>query len=121
MRVGQYVLSTYQPDGPPPASVNIAEIVERLSELNREMERAGVRLLAAHLSPAQAASVVRVSEGKAIVSDGPYLEADEHAGGLSLINVADRGAALQWGEKLAAATGLPVEIRELSENRDGLA
>ena len=116
----QFVLSTYQPDGPPPATINIDEIIERLTSLNREMQAAAVRLIAAHLSPANEASVVRVDAGAPAVSNGPYLEGAEHAGGLTLIDVVGREAALHWAEKLALATGLPVEVRELSENRDGL-
>ncbi len=40
----QYLLSIYQPDGPPPASVNLDKIMRDVSALDQEMKAAGRRL-----------------------------------------------------------------------------
>ena len=107
----QYLLSIYQPDGPPPASVNLDQIGRDLDILNDEMKAAGAWIFADGLFPPSTASVVRPQDGDLLVTDGPYIETKEHLGGLTIINAADLNAALEWGRKLAAATTLPVEVR----------
>ena len=57
------------------------------------------------------ATVVRVRDGEALVTDGPYLEGKEHLGGFTIVRARDLDAALAWGEKVARATTLPIEVR----------
>ena len=45
------------------------------------------------------------------MTDGPFTEAKEHIGGLTIIAAPDLDAALAWGRKLSTATTLPVEVR----------
>jgi hypothetical protein len=45
------------------------------------------------------------------MTDGPFAEGKEHLGGFTVITAPDLDAALAWGEKLARATTLPVEVR----------
>jgi hypothetical protein len=45
------------------------------------------------------------------MTDGPYVEAKEHIGGVTIIEAANLDEALEWGRKLARATTLPIEIR----------
>jgi hypothetical protein len=54
---------------------------------------------------------VRVRDGDALLTDGPFAEAKEHIGGVCVITAPDLDAALQWGRRMAAATTLPVEVR----------
>lgn len=46
-----------------------------------------------------------------VTTDGPFAETKEHLGGLTVIDVHDLDAALAWGERLARATTLAVEVR----------
>jgi hypothetical protein len=107
----QYLLSIYQPDGPPPASVDLEEIGRNLAVLTEEMKQADAWVFADGLFPPTTATVVRVQDGDMLLTDGPYVEGKEHLGGLTIINAADLDAALEWGRKLAAATMLPIEVR----------
>jgi hypothetical protein len=107
----QYLLSIYQPDGPPPASVDLEEIGRNLAVLTEEMQQADAWVFADGLFPPTTATVVRVQDGDMLLTDGPYVEGKEHLGGLTIVNAADLDAALEWGRKLAAATMLPVEVR----------
>jgi hypothetical protein len=107
----QYLLSIYQPDGPPPASVELEKIGRDLAVLNEELRQAGAWVFADGLFPPTTATVVRVQDGDVLMTDGPYVEGKEHLGGLTIINAADLDAALVWGRKLSAATTLPVEVR----------
>ena len=58
----QYLLSIYQPDGPPPASVPLGKIMEDVGALRSEMKSAGAWVFSAGLHPADTATVVRVKD-----------------------------------------------------------
>jgi hypothetical protein len=107
----QYLLSVYQPDGPTPPAEALEAISRDLDALNRELEAAGAWVFAGGLHPPGTATVVRVTDGEVLVTDGPYAEAKEHIGGFTIVKAPDLDAALEWGRKLARATTLPVEVR----------
>jgi hypothetical protein len=108
----QYLLSTYQPDTPPPPSVDMEKVVRDVTALEQEMKVAGVWVFNDHLHPASSATAVRLdAAGDVLMTDGPYLEGKEHLGGVSIIKVPDLDAALEWAGKMARATTLPIEVR----------
>ena len=100
----QYLLSVYQPDGEPPAEVDLERIGRELGALNEEIKAAG-------LHPAATATVVRVRGGETLMTDGPYLEGKEHVGGFTIVAAPDLDAALRWAGRIAEITTLPVEVR----------
>jgi hypothetical protein len=106
-----YLLTIYQPDGPPPPSVNLEAIMRDVTALRDEMKSAGAWLFSDGLCQPETATVVRVKDGEALLTDGPYVEGKEHVGGLCIIRAPDLDAALAWGRKLARATTLPIEVR----------
>ena len=56
-----------------------------------------MRDFAGGLEPAgKAKSVRKLAGGEVVVSDGPYLEAKEHVGGLWLLKCADMDEAVEW-------------------------
>lgn len=106
----QYLISGYLPENFHPSSMTEA-MVEGIHELNREMIAAGVRKFACGLG---ATHTVRTQpDGEVIVTDGPYLEAKEHVGGLSILEVASLEEALEWARKGAKVSGMPSEVREI--------
>ena len=107
----QYLLSVYQPDGPPPPAEELEGIMAGLHDLNRELQAAGAWVFAGGLHPPATATVVRVSGGEVLVTDGPFTEGKEHIGGFTIIRAPDLDAALEWGRKLARVTTLPIEVR----------
>jgi hypothetical protein len=107
----RYLLSVYQPDGPPPDSVDLDRIAADLDALNAQLREAGAWVFAGGLHPASTATVVRAGDGETLLTDGPYVEGKEHLGGLTIIEVSDLDAALAWAGKLSAATTLPIEVR----------
>jgi hypothetical protein len=64
--------------------------------------------------PSQSA-VVRVRNGVPVITDGPYLEAKEFLGGYYLVDVADRGRAIELAGQIpdASIEGLRVEVRQI--------
>ena len=112
----QYLLSVYQPDGPPPPPEILDEVMRNVYAVREEMKRAGAWVFAAGLHPPSTATVVRVKGGEVLMTDGPFTEGKEHLGGFSVIKASDLDAALEWGRKLARATTLPIEVRPFRED-----
>jgi hypothetical protein len=111
----QYLLSVYQPDGPPPAPEVLERISADLDALNRELREAGAWVFAGGLHPPSTATVVRVTDGEVLWTDGPFTEGKEHIGGFTIVRAPDLDAALAWGRRLAEATTLPIEVRPFQD------
>ena len=106
-----YLLSIYQPDGPPPAPEVLQPIMRKVLALQEELKAAGAWVFSAGLHDATTATVVRVKDGDVITTDGPYIEGKEHIGGFTVIKAPDLDAALEWARKSSEATTLPIEVR----------
>jgi hypothetical protein len=113
----QYLLSVYHPDvtegAPPPA--DIEQIMADVGAVNDELRAAGAWVFAGGLYPSSTATVLKLTDGEVLVTDGPFLEAKEHIGGVWVINAPDLDAALGWGRKAARACRIPVEVRPFQE------
>jgi hypothetical protein len=108
----QYLVAIQHPENYE-LPVDAEAMIRDISALNREMIAAGVRDFAGGLQPAgKAKSVRKQAGGEVVVSDGPYLEAKEHVGGLWLLKCADMDEAVEWARKAAVACRVPVEVRE---------
>jgi hypothetical protein len=114
-----YLLNIYQPDGDPPAADELAVIARDLATLRDELESAGAWVFAGGLEEPGMARVVYPRRERTPVTDGPYVEAKEHIGGLTIIEAASMDEALEWGRKLAQATTLPIEVRPFQVEPDG--
>ena len=107
----QYLLSVYQPDGPPPQPNLLEEIDRQLQQLNDEMKAAGSWVFAGGLHPPSTATVVRAQDGEVLLTDGPFAEGKEVLGGFTIVSAPDLDAALGWAGRLAEITTLPIEVR----------
>jgi hypothetical protein len=107
----QYLLSIYQPDGDPPPTEVLEKVMRDVDELVQEIKNAGVWVFNGGLHPPSTATVVRLREGDLLLTDGPFAEGKEHIGGFVIITASDLDSALEWGNKLARATTLPIEVR----------
>ena len=111
----QYLLSVYQPDGPPPPPEVLERIGRDLDALNQELKAAGAWVFAGGLHPPSTATVVRARDGAVLTTDGPYAEGKEHIGGFTIVRAPDLDAALAWAAKLTQATTLPIEVRPFQD------
>ena len=82
----QYLLSVYQPDGPPPPAVDLEHIGRDLDALNQEMKAAGAWVFSGGLHFSTTATVVRLNNGEVLTTDGPYVEGKEHLGGFTIVS-----------------------------------
>jgi hypothetical protein len=105
----QYLISVFQPDGPPPEDLDV--IMGDLAAVNAELEAADAWVFAGGLHPPSTATVLRPLGPDVMITDGPFAEGKEHIGGFTIIDVPDLDAALEWGSKIARASTLPVEVR----------
>jgi hypothetical protein len=111
----QYLLNLIQPDGPAPEASVLAPIMAAMHQVNNEIKEAGAWVFAAGLHFADAATVVRHTDGETLFTDGPFVEANEHIGGFTLIDAEDLDAALRWAGKLAEASTLAIEVRPVAQ------
>ena len=109
----QYLVCNYMPDDFDPSTVTQA-MIDEIHALNRELDAAGVTKFACGISPAAHAKTVRKqSDGKVLVTDGPYTETKEHMGGFWILEAADMDEALAWARKGAISPDAVGEVREL--------
>jgi hypothetical protein len=108
----RYLLSVVTPtDGTPPAPEELEAIMKNVETLHREMVEAGAWVFSGGLEAPGTATVVRPQDGDLLVTDGPFVEAKEYVGGISVVDAPDLDAALEWGRRSARAIGLPIEVR----------
>ena len=107
----QYLVAIHHPDDYDPSAEDEA-MSRDIHGLNDEMVAAGVRKFVGGLSPASSARSLRAQpNGKVLITDGPYLETNEHIGGFWVLEAADLEDALAWGRKAVVACRAPVEVR----------
>lgn len=107
----KYLLSVYQPEGTPPPPEVLEKIMRDVRAVDDEMRAAGVWVFSGGLDSPSTATVLRAQGGDVLTTDGPFTEAKEYLGGLTIVDAPDLDAALAWGRKVAAATTLPIEVR----------
>ncbi len=111
----QYVLTIYQPDGAPPADLDLSGIMSEMGALIDDMKSSGSWVFNAGLYPPDSATVVRMRNGEALITDGPYTEGKEHVGGFLIVQADDLDEALAWARRLAQVVrALPIEVRPIA-------
>jgi hypothetical protein len=107
----RYLLSMYQPDEGTPSPEFLAKVMAELEVLNQQIREAGAWVFSGGLEPSRSSAVLRSQNGEVSMTDGPYLEGNEHLGGFWIVEAPSLDAALEWGRWATRATGLPTEVR----------
>ena len=81
------------------------------AEFKAELADLGVVVFGEGLAPGDTATTVRVSNGEAVLTDGPFAETAEHLGGFLVVDVPDLDAALDLAGRCPAARIGPLEVR----------
>jgi hypothetical protein len=74
----------------------------------------GLRLAGEALQPTATATSVRLKDGKATTTDGPFAETKEQLGGFYLLDCKDLDEAMVWARKIPMRDGT-LEIRPIQE------
>jgi hypothetical protein len=120
-----YLLAMYQPDGPAPTDEELEPVMRDLGAITTDLADTGALVFNGGLFPPSTATTVRHNAGMGpvdgtfnhgrpadmLLTDGPFIEAKEHLGGMWIIRVADLDDALGYARRITAATTLPVEVR----------
>ena len=81
------------------------------AQLCHDLQSRGQYLGANPLQPVSTATTVRVRNGEAQLSDGPFAEIKEQLGGYYILDCADLDAALRYAAMIPSAKYGSVEVR----------
>src|SRR5436190_11352994 len=110
----QYLLSVHSVEGEvgdPMTDEEMQQSWKQIQALNEELKSAGAWVFGGALHEPDTATVVRISDGEVVTTDGPFVESKEHLGGFYVIEAQDLDAALVWASKTSAAVSHPIEVR----------
>lgn len=85
----------------------------RYAAHGRRMVEAGVLRGGAVLESTQAATTLRLRDGRRLVTDGPFAECAEQIAGVCILEVADLDEALAWAADHPDAAWGSVEVRPI--------
>jgi hypothetical protein len=83
--------------------------------LTHQLHAEGQYIHASPLHPTSTAVTVRVRDGKAFITDGPFVETREQLAGYFLINAKDRDEAVAIASRIPGARIGTVEVRPVRE------
>jgi hypothetical protein len=119
--MARYMLSVHSREGEirePMPEEEMRQSHARLGVIEQEMAATGAWVFSGRLHEPDTATVVRVSGGEVLTTDGPFAESKEHLGGFYVIEVADLDAALGWATKVTEAIRVPIEVRPFAAFAD---
>ena len=91
------------------------EMLAESIQLTHQLHVNGQYLHASPLHPTSTATIIRVREGKSLVTDGPFVETREQVAGYFLINAKDRDEAIAIATRIPGARIGTVEVRAVRE------
>jgi hypothetical protein len=118
--VARYLLSVYTVEGAPREPMTdeqMQELMNKIGELEREMNAADALVYSGRLADVDTAAVVRVEGGETLITDGPFAETKEQLGGFYIVNASDTDEALSWASKTSACIARPIEVRPFFNSR----
>jgi hypothetical protein len=89
--------------------------IPKWSDLFAWMGQKGIETEGLELDGPSKAKTVRVRDGEALVTDGPYVETKEQIGGYFLVELADLDQAIELASRVPVVEKGSVEIRPLIE------
>jgi hypothetical protein len=97
--------------GPAPGTPEFMQMLGEFQSATAAMADAGVLVDSGPLQPPQTATTVRVRDGQAQLSDGPFAEIKEQLGGYYILDCEDLDTALRYAVMIPSAQYGSVEIR----------
>jgi hypothetical protein len=93
---------------------------EEYRDLLADLQRNGQYVGCNRLQPPDTAITVRVRNGKAATTDGPFVETKEQVGGYFVIEAADMNEAISIAARIPGARLGCVEVRPIAEDAQTL-
>ena len=101
----------YPADAQQPPPDALEQIMGEMKAIESAMTERGVWIFGGGLHDASTATVVVDRAGELELTDGPFIEAKEQIGGITIIEAEDLDEAIGWARRQSAAAGVPVEVR----------
>jgi hypothetical protein len=105
----EYVLLIYGDETA--AHTGSPEMLAEFGKFSEEVARRGVVRGGNRLRTTDAATTVRVQDGKVVTTDGPFAETKEQLGGFYVLDCKDLDDALELAAKIPSAKYGCVEVR----------
>ena len=112
----RYLLMIYEVDrSTEPSSAEAMAELQRYGAFTKETRDRDVYRAGEALEPTNTATTVRVRDGRAVVTDGPFAETKEFLGGFYLLECRDLDEAIELAKMIPAVERGSIEIRPIWE------
>ena len=112
--MAHYLFSVHSVEGEvrePMTDEEMARSHQQLGVLEQDLKSAGAWVVSGRLHDPATATVVRMSGGEVVTTDGPFVESKEHLGGFYIIQADNLDNALGWASRVTDAIRVPIEVR----------
>jgi len=93
----------------------VAAEIDAYWRLDAAAQEAGVLVDSQPLADSGSTATVKVRDGNAVVTDGPFAESKEQLGGFYLLDCSSREEAVEWAARIPGAAHGHVEVRAVVE------
>jgi hypothetical protein len=111
----RYLLLIYEVDRGTRSDAEALENSQRYAAFTAEVRDRDLFRAGEALEPTNTATTVRVRDGKAVVTDGPFMETKEFLGGFYLLDCKDLDEAIELAKRIPAVDRGSIEIRPIWE------
>jgi hypothetical protein len=120
----RYMMLIYTTETEVASREQMTELPAAHHALMEDAMRRGIFRGADPLEPTSSATTVRMQNGKAVITDGPFAETKEQLAGYYILDCKDLDEALEWAARIPTACGGGsgcVEVRPIHEMRKPVA
>jgi hypothetical protein len=111
--MAQYMLLAYEEEVEPAEQAEREQVTPMLMELPASLREAGLLVGVHRLHSTQSATSVRVRDGEAEITDGPFAVTKEVLAGYYVLECADLDEALRHAARLPMAPWATIEVRPI--------
>ena len=97
--------------GTPAEPFDDRAVSDREEAWRQDVEARGLQILGSALEGTDMATTLRVRDGETLLSDGPFIDADEFIAGVEVVSCADRGQAIDLAAAHPIARYHAIEVR----------
>jgi len=112
----QYMLLIHAAEQDEPNGADRDAMLQRYFAFSQEIRDSGKYVAGGELAPVSSATTVRVRNGEALVTDGPFAETKEQLGGYYLLDCENIDEAIAYAAKIPSAERGSIEVRPLIEH-----